>query len=473
VSSRTRSAGACAACNGPQFVAKDFKEFIRLCGMSHVRTSPFYPQSNGKWERWARSLKHECVRPKTPLSVHHARTIVGGWVNYYCDGRLPSALGYIAPKDKLEGREKTIFAPRDRKLEQARERRKLKRQEVPRKEATIGTTILTSETIGNTTCSAGETDAGSAGLRRAVGAHAAQALALRVGPAGGSATRQGYPAGASRNHLAESSPRSLLSAPNLSPRTPYASKNSTPIDGGIPTVSTSLFVHFRLNQYNPSCREFCLMGSTGKGSFCGPSKPLVGDENVHYQRMDAKPAVAIKFLDRPRAQKGIEDRIGDFCLGFAPVDSHEAFGFLFVGNRLGIVKTFAQLSLILRAQIVDSRVEVCLPDSGVRLPAEQCQIGSGADQRKQVAEIAPGGHDQSLQLSFGKKVHRHARFENLPDGFASLLMRRVVFFEDRRVGQAVPAVGWNGKLVGFVGVGECNGYTTKIMCARSDLNTLP
>jgi transposase InsO family protein len=31
--------------NGPQFIARDFKEFIRICGMTHVRTSPFYPQS--------------------------------------------------------------------------------------------------------------------------------------------------------------------------------------------------------------------------------------------------------------------------------------------------------------------------------------------------------------------------------------------------------------------------------------------
>ena len=38
--------------NGPQFIAKDFKEFIRISGMTHVRTSPFYPQSNGKIERW-------------------------------------------------------------------------------------------------------------------------------------------------------------------------------------------------------------------------------------------------------------------------------------------------------------------------------------------------------------------------------------------------------------------------------------
>ncbi len=38
--------------NGPQFIAKDFKEFIRISGMTHVRTAPYYPQSNGKLERW-------------------------------------------------------------------------------------------------------------------------------------------------------------------------------------------------------------------------------------------------------------------------------------------------------------------------------------------------------------------------------------------------------------------------------------
>ena len=29
--------------NGTQFITKDFKEFIRICGMTHVRTSPYYP----------------------------------------------------------------------------------------------------------------------------------------------------------------------------------------------------------------------------------------------------------------------------------------------------------------------------------------------------------------------------------------------------------------------------------------------
>mgnify|MGYP003922364019 CR=1 FL=1 len=113
--------------NGPQFIARDFKEFIRISGMDHVKISPYYPQSNGKIERWHQSLKRECIRPRCPLSLEDARRIVGDFVNYYNTQRLHSAIGYITPKDKLNGREKEIFAERDRKLYQARELRKMRR----------------------------------------------------------------------------------------------------------------------------------------------------------------------------------------------------------------------------------------------------------------------------------------------------------------------------------------------------------
>jgi transposase InsO family protein len=115
--------------NGPQFIAKDFKELIKVCGMTHVRTSPFYPQSNGKIERWHKTLKTECIRPKTPLSLEEARRLVAEYVEYYNTVRLHSAIGYIAPEDKLEGRDKAIFVERDRKLDAAREKRKIRRKE--------------------------------------------------------------------------------------------------------------------------------------------------------------------------------------------------------------------------------------------------------------------------------------------------------------------------------------------------------
>lgn len=119
--------------NGPQFVAKDFKAFIRICGMTHVRTSPYYPQSNGKLERWHRSVKSECIRPGVPLSLEEARRLVGDYVTHYNAVRLHSAIGYVTPNDKLEGREAAIFAERDRKLEAARERRRVVHQSAGQK----------------------------------------------------------------------------------------------------------------------------------------------------------------------------------------------------------------------------------------------------------------------------------------------------------------------------------------------------
>ncbi|MDO8631737.1 MAG: DDE-type integrase/transposase/recombinase [Phycisphaerales bacterium] len=119
--------------NGPQFIAKDFKEFIRICGMTHVRTSPYYPQSNGKLERWHASVKGECIRPDTPLSLEDARRSVSRYVEHYNTVRLHSAIGYVTPKDKLEGRETVIFAERDRKLMEAREGRRVARQQAREK----------------------------------------------------------------------------------------------------------------------------------------------------------------------------------------------------------------------------------------------------------------------------------------------------------------------------------------------------
>jgi putative transposase len=114
--------------NGPQFIARDFQQFIRLTGITHVRTSPYYPQSNGKLERWHGSLKQECIRPACPATADEARRRVAAYVEHYNHVRLHSALGYITPADKLNDLGPIIFAERDRKLEEARERRRLARQ---------------------------------------------------------------------------------------------------------------------------------------------------------------------------------------------------------------------------------------------------------------------------------------------------------------------------------------------------------
>jgi putative transposase len=89
--------------NGPQFVAKDFKEFIRVCGMTHVRTSPYYPQSNGKLERFHRTIKGDCLRPGAPLTLDDARRLTAGYVEHYNQVRLHSAIGYAPPLSESPG----------------------------------------------------------------------------------------------------------------------------------------------------------------------------------------------------------------------------------------------------------------------------------------------------------------------------------------------------------------------------------
>jgi putative transposase len=90
--------------------------------MTHVRTSPNYPQSNGKLERWHKSLKSECIRPGTPLSLEDAKRLIQQYVDRYNYLRLQSAIGYVTPKDMLAGHQQEIQAERDRKLDAAKER---------------------------------------------------------------------------------------------------------------------------------------------------------------------------------------------------------------------------------------------------------------------------------------------------------------------------------------------------------------
>ena len=62
------------------------------------------------------------------MSLEDARRLVGGYVEHYNNVRLNSAIGYITPKDMLTARQAEIHAQRDRKLEEARKQRRVRRQ---------------------------------------------------------------------------------------------------------------------------------------------------------------------------------------------------------------------------------------------------------------------------------------------------------------------------------------------------------
>lgn len=118
--------------NGPQFIAKDFKEFIRVGGMSHVRISLHYPQSYGKIERFHKTLKSEGIRVAPPSTLQEARALVTRFVDHYNGVRLDSAIDYIAPNDMLAIKHDAILRGRDRRLEAARERRRIASRASPK-----------------------------------------------------------------------------------------------------------------------------------------------------------------------------------------------------------------------------------------------------------------------------------------------------------------------------------------------------
>ena len=118
--------------NSKQFVAKDFKEYLRNCGLKpvigpapdgQVRTSVYYPQSNGKIERFHGTIKSEAIRKQSFLSLDDARLQIANYIRFYNEERLHSALFYLTPKEVFEGKMQQRLNERQRKLDQATKNR--------------------------------------------------------------------------------------------------------------------------------------------------------------------------------------------------------------------------------------------------------------------------------------------------------------------------------------------------------------
>jgi putative transposase len=63
------------------------------------------------------------------LTLEDARRLIQSYVDHYNTVRLHSAIGYVTPQDRLVGRQAEIHTARDRKLEEARRQRQLRRQQ--------------------------------------------------------------------------------------------------------------------------------------------------------------------------------------------------------------------------------------------------------------------------------------------------------------------------------------------------------
>jgi len=90
--------------NGSQFISKDLAEYLKQAGLQNIRTSIAYPQSNGKIERYHRTIHEECLRTKSLIDLDDARKSRHGgteFIDYYNTKCLHSSLFYLTPNDFL------------------------------------------------------------------------------------------------------------------------------------------------------------------------------------------------------------------------------------------------------------------------------------------------------------------------------------------------------------------------------------
>jgi putative transposase len=97
--------------NGAGFVSRAFRDYLNLVGIHHIFAAPFHPQTNGKLERYHRSIKLEVnqLPYEFPSLLEKA---IADFVDYYNFRRYHKALGNVTPADVLYGRREQILKRR-------------------------------------------------------------------------------------------------------------------------------------------------------------------------------------------------------------------------------------------------------------------------------------------------------------------------------------------------------------------------
>ena len=98
--------------NGPAFLAADFTDYLQRHGIQHTRGQPFHPMTQGKIERYHRSLKNViCLENHYfPWQLEQA---IAAFVEHYNHQRYHEALGNLTPADIYFGRDQQIRSQRE------------------------------------------------------------------------------------------------------------------------------------------------------------------------------------------------------------------------------------------------------------------------------------------------------------------------------------------------------------------------
>ena len=103
--------------NGPAYHSADLAKFLKERCIKHIHGAPYHPMTQGKIERWHRSMKN-VVKLQNYYSPSELERAISEWVAYYNNQRYHESLDNVTPADVYFGRDKEVIKKRNKLKEQ-------------------------------------------------------------------------------------------------------------------------------------------------------------------------------------------------------------------------------------------------------------------------------------------------------------------------------------------------------------------
>ena len=109
--------------NGPCYKSNELKDFLQDKGIMHINGKPYHPQTQGKIERYHRSMKN-VVKLDNYYSPDELERRLAKWVDWYNNHRYHEALDNLKPVDVYQGKREKMLKQRERIKQKSMNRRR-------------------------------------------------------------------------------------------------------------------------------------------------------------------------------------------------------------------------------------------------------------------------------------------------------------------------------------------------------------
>jgi len=99
--------------NGSCYISGELKKYLEEHSIGHVRGAPYHPQTQGKIERYHRTMKN-LVKLQHYYMPGELEREIGQFVEYYNNQRYHESLDNLTPADVYYGRDKQILSKREK-----------------------------------------------------------------------------------------------------------------------------------------------------------------------------------------------------------------------------------------------------------------------------------------------------------------------------------------------------------------------